>query len=331
MVRMRGVDLSLFQFDYDLTWAGLFMEPDGTVLGRYGAGSRDAMHYNSVLGFKNAMKRSLEIHQDLDNQKPWLLGKKQAQAAFKYPRDLPHDEIRKIAKNPTERKNCIHCHMVQEGLNRALEQKPNYHPDIVRSLFPAPEKFGVVFNVDHGLKVAKVLPKSGARKAGIRRGDVLTHASGQVLVSIADFIWALKTVSDPGVVEVKVQRGKKVLDLKVSLEKGWKPSDLGWRTSVFGMRPRLKLWVVDSNPKKRRRIGAKKSELALEVRGVFGPEVRKSGIKKGDFIIAVDKWKPNVGPKDFAQHIRINYFRPRAKIPVTVKRGKRTLKLVIQF
>jgi hypothetical protein len=34
---MRGLDLALFEFDYDLTWAALMFDSQGNVLGRFGA------------------------------------------------------------------------------------------------------------------------------------------------------------------------------------------------------------------------------------------------------------------------------------------------------
>ena len=36
MVQANGIDLSLFQFDYDLTFAAFFMNADRTIYGRYG-------------------------------------------------------------------------------------------------------------------------------------------------------------------------------------------------------------------------------------------------------------------------------------------------------
>jgi hypothetical protein len=33
---MRGVNLNVFDFDYDLTWAALFLNSDQRVLGRFG-------------------------------------------------------------------------------------------------------------------------------------------------------------------------------------------------------------------------------------------------------------------------------------------------------
>ena len=40
LVRITGVDLRLFEFDYDLTWFAFFLSADGAVYGRYGG--RDA-------------------------------------------------------------------------------------------------------------------------------------------------------------------------------------------------------------------------------------------------------------------------------------------------
>ncbi|MGV2339592.1 MAG UNVERIFIED_CONTAM: thioredoxin family protein [Planctomycetaceae bacterium] len=41
-VEMKNVDLSQFQFDYDLNWAAMFLNADGTVYARYGTQSAKA-------------------------------------------------------------------------------------------------------------------------------------------------------------------------------------------------------------------------------------------------------------------------------------------------
>ena len=40
LLKIAGSDLNQFDFDYDLTWAGFFVNADGKVYGRYGG--RDA-------------------------------------------------------------------------------------------------------------------------------------------------------------------------------------------------------------------------------------------------------------------------------------------------
>ena len=60
---MQGVDLEQFQFDYDLTWAALFLHPDGTVFARYGGRTRDGpMANNSIEGLTATMDRVLEAY-----------------------------------------------------------------------------------------------------------------------------------------------------------------------------------------------------------------------------------------------------------------------------
>src|SRR6185369_4313571 len=63
LTRVQGADLSLFEFDYDLTWAGFFLSADEVVYGRYGG--RDATSDDgrlSLAGLKYAAERALERH-----------------------------------------------------------------------------------------------------------------------------------------------------------------------------------------------------------------------------------------------------------------------------
>lgn len=331
MVRMRDVDLSLFQFDYDLTWAGLMMESDGTVLGRYGAGSKNPMHYNSLKGLRKAMERVLKLHGDLGSNKADLALKNATQVTHKHPRDLPNADIKKILENETQKKNCIHCHMVQEGLNRVIEKKSDYHPDQIRSLYPVPERLGVVLDVDDGLMVARILPNSHASKAGLMRGDEITKVQGQPLISPADMIWALRSVPDPGTVKIEFLREEKPIVVSIPMPAKWKVSDISWRASMYGLFPRLKVWVEKAPKSKRRKAKVEDEDLALEVLGVFGDEGRKAGIKKGDIVVGVGSWHPNVGAEEFNQYIRVHYYKSGSKIPLTIKRGKQTLELSMQF
>ena len=49
MVRMNGVELGQFQFDYDQTWSAMFLLADGTVLARYGTRNAEGpMAVNSM-------------------------------------------------------------------------------------------------------------------------------------------------------------------------------------------------------------------------------------------------------------------------------------------
>src|SRR6266851_3880338 len=61
---MRGVNLDLFDFDFDLTWAGFFLSPEEEIYGRYGG--RDAKSADSrvsLAGLRYAMIEALKSHQ----------------------------------------------------------------------------------------------------------------------------------------------------------------------------------------------------------------------------------------------------------------------------
>ncbi len=74
-VEMKWVDLSQFQFDYDLNWAAMFVNADGTVYARYGTQSAaGADAYNSIASLEKTMQRVLALHEDYPNNKNGLAG-----------------------------------------------------------------------------------------------------------------------------------------------------------------------------------------------------------------------------------------------------------------
>ena len=75
MVQANGIDLSLFQFDYDLTFAAFFMNADRTIYGRYGTNpsqenpGRDI----SLQGFIASLEAALKLHGNYPEGKEALL------------------------------------------------------------------------------------------------------------------------------------------------------------------------------------------------------------------------------------------------------------------
>ena len=60
---MRGVNLEVFDFDYDLTWAAFFLNSDEHVLGRFGGRlPDDSDKYKSLEGLRLAMEAALQRH-----------------------------------------------------------------------------------------------------------------------------------------------------------------------------------------------------------------------------------------------------------------------------
>src|SRR5262245_66379206 len=56
---MRGLDLGLFDFDYDRSWAALMFEPGGNVLGRFGGGDAGSPEkYHSLKGLRYSLEQA---------------------------------------------------------------------------------------------------------------------------------------------------------------------------------------------------------------------------------------------------------------------------------
>src|SRR5262245_1278971 len=61
---LRGVDIHLFDFDYDLTWAALMFDDAGTVLGRFGGRDADTPgKYHSLRGLRYSLEQAWDQFQ----------------------------------------------------------------------------------------------------------------------------------------------------------------------------------------------------------------------------------------------------------------------------
>ena len=155
------MDLNLFEFDYDLTWAAFFLNADEHVYGRYGG--RDASGPDeriSLDGLRHAMRAALAAHQRMPNAKP---------AA---PRDRPLLAENYPAARRLRRGECIHCHQVYEFRREELQAAGRWTKDEVW-VYPQPENVGLILDINAGDRVRAVAPDSPAGRAGLQPGDTL--------------------------------------------------------------------------------------------------------------------------------------------------------------
>src|ERR1700756_5307920 len=69
ITQLRGVNVALFNYDYDQTWMSFFLDADGRVYCRYGSRSSvSAENHNSVDGLLDTMDRVLALHNLLADQ-----------------------------------------------------------------------------------------------------------------------------------------------------------------------------------------------------------------------------------------------------------------------
>jgi hypothetical protein len=90
VINANALDLSLFQFDYDLSFSTLFFNGGGTVYGRYGSWTHQKnARDKTTAGYKRALEAALALHKSCPANKPALAGKQGDAIAFKTPLATP--------------------------------------------------------------------------------------------------------------------------------------------------------------------------------------------------------------------------------------------------
>ncbi|MEZ0263203.1 MAG: Trx7/PDZ domain-containing (seleno)protein [Phycisphaerae bacterium] len=309
-VEMKGVDLTQFQFDYDLNWAGMFINADGTVYARYGTQSAEGPDaYNSTASLLKTMERVLELHKNYEKVKASLAAKRGAEKPWRTGLEMPGMENKEKLAGVTARNNCIHCHMINDAQHRQWQAEGTMSADRMNR-YPLPENVGLHIVRDDGRKVEKA--EGAAAKAGILAGDEITHAAGQPVTSIADLQWVLHNLpAGDSTVDLTVSRGGQSLTKPVALTGDWRKTDWKWRGSRWSVRPEPGFWAPVLNDKEIVALGDKVPAGTKPLRVQFmnqnkpqGKATAGAGVKLGDVIVAVDG-KPLTGtPQDFQMMIR---------------------------
>src|SRR5687767_631106 len=90
VINANALDLSLFQFDYDLSFSTLFFNGDGTVYGRYGSWVHQKdVQEKSTASFRGALEGALELHRGYPGNKAALAGKQGVPMPFKVAVEMP--------------------------------------------------------------------------------------------------------------------------------------------------------------------------------------------------------------------------------------------------
>ena len=341
-VEMKGVDLSLFEFDYDLNWAAMFINADGTVYARYGtqsAAGPDA--YNSIEGLQKTMERVLKLHEEYPRNAESLKSKRGPQKPYATALDMPGLQNKDKLRGPTARNNCIHCHNIHDAQNFHAQANGTFKRDDLWR-YPLPDNIGLVMDPRDGVRIREVTPGSPAEQAGLKADDAVTHLAGQPITSIADMQWVLDDIPNrDATVEIRTRRSSAgdsdpdARSVRVTLREGWKESDFSWRGSMYSISPRLRVWAPAVNDVQRRKLGLTDGQPALEVRWINreqpgGRAAYDSGLREGDILVEVDGELVDETPQQLNMHIKLNYKVGDA-LPLTVLRGDRRLNIAVQL
>lgn len=325
-VEMKGVDLSQFQFDYDLNWAAMFINPDGTVYARYGtqsAAGPDA--YNSVEGLIKTMEWVLELHSNYPDNAEELAGKRGPAKPYKTAMEMPGLPNKDQRIGLTTRGNCIHCHNIHDAEHFQAEDAGTWSHDMLWR-YPLPENIGLEIDARDGIRVSSVEPASPAGQAGIKPDEDVTHMNGQAITSIADMQWVLHSIPNSEST-VQVQTSKSG-EHEVRLPRGWKRTDFSWRGSLWSLSPRLRVWMPELGEAERDKLGIPADQKPLLVRWINrnepgGKAAFDSGLREGDIVIELAGEPVRLTTQQFSMHMKLNYDVGN-KLPLTVLRdGKR--------
>lgn len=328
-VEMKGVDLTKFQFDYDLNWAGMFLNADGTVYARYGTQSEEgADAYNSPGSLAKTMKRVLALHEGYPGNKSQLVGKQGKPGSAKTALDLPGLENKQKHRGPTARNNCIHCHTIYDAQVLHAWDTGKFSQEMLWR-YPLPQSIGLVIDREDGRRIAGTIKGSRLEKTKLPPGAELSKVEGQVITSIADIQWALDQLPrDRKEVTVSMLSQGREVNMTLPLNKGWRKSDISWRASIFQLPPRLRIWFPPADEKEKRRHKLPVATDALVARWInsgelAGKAAQQAGLRTGDLVIEVDGKPVQKGHTEFLTYIKLN-FKPGQKLPLTLWReGKK--------
>ena len=241
VINANAIDLTRFQFDYDLSFSALLFNGDGTVYGRYGSWMHQKDPKNKTLtGFKKALEAALAIHKGYPANKASLRGKQGIELPYKTPVEFPTLAEKYQSKLNWEGKvvgSCVHCHMVGDAL-RAHYRSQN-QPMPAQWIYPQPsiETLGITLATDDIARVESVAAGSPAAKANVQAGDSFISLNQQPLISIADVSWILHRSPDSGSLPATLRHEGKETSMNLELPAGWRlQSDISRRVGTWPMR-----------------------------------------------------------------------------------------------
>jgi serine protease Do len=298
IVQANTMDLAHFRFDFDLSFAVLFMDADLTIYGRFGTRSdRPEEQDISLQGLRKAMAEALRLYRDGDKIKPALAGKQVKPSRFRTPRDYPSLSGRYEAELDYAggvAKSCIHCHQVRDAERLVYRSAGEVFPDEVLYPYPDPEVVGLKLEPEEMAKVERVAAGSPADRDGFRPGDEILSLDGQPLLSIADVQWVLHNAPATATLPARVRRGGTTIDRTLTLADGWRRGNISWRPTTWSLRQMglggMKLVDLRDEDRRRMRLADDRMALKAEYVGEHGEHAiaKRAGLQKGDVIVAVD-------------------------------------------
>jgi predicted metalloprotease with PDZ domain len=309
LTKIAGLNLRVFEFDYDLTWFVFFLNADETVYGRYGG--RDAQSAEgrlSLNGLHYAMTHALESHKNPPPKRPT----DPPVRAEDYPAAKKH-------------RGCIHCHNVSE-FRRANAQAAGTWSRSDLWVYPLPENIGLTFEIDHGNQVKSVRPGSPADQAGLKPGDIVKLLNGISIASLADASQALHQAPAKGEISITWMRQERKYTTQLKLTEGWRKTDLTWRPSLIDLLPNPPFRGQDLSADDKKQLGLPLTRAAFRQADTVHSSLEAIGLRPHDIVIGFDGQAITGTKNDLLAYLRNNYL-VGDSVTVNVIRGNQLLEL----
>lgn len=342
VVSTNGLDLSLFQYDTDQSFAMFMLNADRTIYGRFGTRSHRTEWYGDVSlpGLAKALQGALDLHANYDHVKASLSGKTGPALEFASPEKYPTLKTAftdRIQYEGNVAKSCIHCHQIGDARREFYRAQKKPIPERILYPYPHPKSIGLILDPDEMATVKSVTPGSLAEQAGFLAGDRLQTLDSQPLLSMADVQWVLDQTDPAGAtVQAKVTRGENS-DVQLSLElpNGWrKLDDIAWRVSSWTLRRMVTggMKLAELSADERQDLSIAEDQMALRVQhvGMYGKHAvaKQAGVQKDDILIAY-AGQTNLPTPAAVLAWGATHTTPGQKIPLTLLRQGRKLQLQI--
>jgi len=344
IVSTNGLDLSLFQFDTDQSFAVFMLNADRTIYGRFGTRSHrtDWIGDVSLKGLADALKGALELHKDYPSNSAALSSKTGPAPLFGHPEEFPALKDKFTSSLNYEgdvAKSCIHCHQIGDAARDYYLAKGEVLPATVLNPYPHPKSLGLILNPDHRATVKSVQPDSIAADSGFKPGDRIVSLQGQPLLSMADLQWVLhSTAPEGGDLKAIVNRNGTDAEVTMSLPSKWRElDDMSWRVSAWGLRRMVTggMLLVPVKNEERGKDGIPSQGMALRVEhlGLHAPHdaAKKAGVQKDDIVVAYDGRYDLLTDSDVLRHgVTQHKFGDEIQLEVIRGGARRSLKLPMQ-
>jgi hypothetical protein len=318
VVNMRSVDLRTIDFDFDLTWAAMFMNAEGHVYGRYGSRDEGSAEAGlSLKGLKYAMQQSLAAYQADKKAKP--------QATVNTLRKFPDVPEKYGAAKRLKANACIHCHQVNNFRQDLLWSQKKWTKAEMWQ-FPPAKSLGMQLDLAQGDRLKSVVADGASDKVGLKTGDVLTTLGGLRISSEADVQYALNRAPVTGTVAVAWTRNGRAMTGRIPLAKGWRRSDISWRASMWTMPPAMGIYGKNLTTEEKANLDLKPKRLAFRQGNYVPQKTRRAGILARDIIVGVGGKPLEMTMLQFNAYVRTNYD-VGDKIVFDIIRGARRMKI----